>query len=331
MFTSNSGQKLKECRIVACVQEGPNHGVMITACGEAKDGADLGPQEFKLEPDSLTRLVSEKDLRNMVKAIKGQARAANVEAAMEFARGDISESKLPDDLSDLPDMIKDFMSARIQKQMVTSGKFRYVPNTNRRDSIYVAGVSGAGKSFWVADYLEFYKKLFPDSKIYLFSEKLTEPIFDKFNMTRIAMKELDENGQFILISDPIEPLTELEEGSLVIFDDVDSIRHKHLKKEVFSIAETIFKVGRSRGMSVIMTSHTLSNYRETRDFISESNIKVIFPRRGSKHFSREFMKTYVGLGKKEAERVYDLDSRAVVFHCDHPSWILSDHELKMMR
>ncbi len=329
MFTSDSIGVFPDSRLIAAIKGGPNHGVKITAC---RDESDFD-EEFIMEPGMLMNgYMNEADVRKMVKKVRGQARAPSVSAAMDFINsGRNNPEDLPEDMQDFPEEIDKFMSNIMKKRLITSGKFKYIPNTNKRDSIYVAGVSGSGKSYWIADYLKFYKKLFPDSKIYLFSEKLIEPIFDKFKMVRIAMKEADEDGQYILISDPIDPLTELDEGCLVIFDDVDSIRDKRLKKEIYSIAETIFKVGRARGMSVIMTSHSLSNYRETRDFISESNIKVLFPRCGSRHFSREFMKTYVGMSKKEIEKIYKLDTRSVSFHCDHPAWILSDHEISMVQ
>ena len=63
----------------------------------------------------------------------------------------------------------------------------------QRDSIIVAGNSGAGKSRWCALFCETYNFTYPERKIYLFSEKVEDKALDKLSyVKRVPKKEWED-------------------------------------------------------------------------------------------------------------------------------------------
>ena len=51
-------------------------------------------------------------------------------------------------------------------------KFQLMPSDKTR-SIFISGMQGIGKSYWIGAYLKQYQKLHKDAKIIIFSEKNT--------------------------------------------------------------------------------------------------------------------------------------------------------------
>ena len=79
-----------------------------------------------------------------------------------------------------------------------------------RETMYVCGSAGSGKSYFVAKYCEEYHKTFKQNPIYLISENDSDPAFDnKDYIKRIEIHDMHEN--------PID-WKEFNE-CLVIFDD----------------------------------------------------------------------------------------------------------------
>ena len=57
-------------------------------------------------------------------------------------------------------------------RLADNAMFQHIPNKNtERDIIYVAGMSGSGKSYYIKKYAEEYHAQFPKNEIYLFSFK----------------------------------------------------------------------------------------------------------------------------------------------------------------
>jgi len=78
---------------------------------------------------------------------------------------------------------------------------------DQRDSIYVTGPSGSGKSCWISKFIGVYRERYSDRDIIVFSGKEEDPALDEWNVKRVP---LDEE----LVENPVE-LEELE-NTLVI-------------------------------------------------------------------------------------------------------------------
>ena len=139
------------------------------------------------------------------------------------------------------EFIKEFKSISID-----DGEFMLSPDKdNERQTIYVCGSAGSGKSYFVAQYVQEYHKTFKNNMIYLVSENEEDPAFDKLDyVKRIIIEDLHEN-----------PLDWREfENSLIIFDDIDSIKGK-LGKTIDELRDKLLKNSRKFKVSVISTSH----------------------------------------------------------------------------
>jgi hypothetical protein len=197
---------------------------------------------------------------------------------------------------------------------INFGLLEQHPNTSKdREVMMVAGPSGSGKSTYSAQYIKKYKRAFPKNEFVLFSRKPEDAILDELNPIRI---KLDQS----LVDDPVT-LEELKD-TLVLFDDIDTIPEKDIKKAVKDIQNDILEVGRSYHITCICTSHQICNYNETRILLNECTQFVFFPRAGGTHHITRFLKVYAGLSKKEIQKILKLPSRWVLLNRTYPNYIM---------
>jgi hypothetical protein len=160
---------------------------------------------------------------------------------------------------------------------------------------------------------------------------------DKCGITRVM---IDEG----LVDNPYE-VKELA-NCLVVFDDIDAIRDKKIKKVVTDLCDELQVVGRHDNTWVIRTSHLFRNWGTTRASLAEANKTVFFPQLGSSYGAstecewydalhnrlgiRSWLKTHIGLDPKKIERMFKVRSRWVVLDQHAPNWVLSEHLLYIL-
>jgi predicted AAA+ superfamily ATPase len=72
----------------------------------------------------------------------------------------------------------------------TDSEIQIIPNHKAREILYVTGPSGSGKSYYCAEYVKKFVEIFPESDIFLFSRKDSDPAFDKIKeITRIKIDD----------------------------------------------------------------------------------------------------------------------------------------------
>lgn len=180
------------------------------------------------------------------------------------------------------------------------GQMIPLPRIDARECIYVPAPSEAGKSTWMGNYAEQYKKLFPKSPIFVFSSVKEDPAIDKVKPIRIIM---DED----MLDDPIE--VEEMEDSLVIFDDANSLRNKKVKKEVMELQDALLETGRHKRAYVLISSHQTNKGKETKIIMNECPGIVVFPYSGNSHSIHYCLGNYYGLNRKQIEKILKLPSR----------------------
>lgn len=212
---------------------------------------------------------------------------------------------------------KDMIDDKCNKEIkISEGVMQPVPNPQGRQCQYISAPSGSGKSTYVSNYVKQYKKMYPKRKVFLFSKLDEDPALDKYDIKRI---ELDDE----IISNPIMP-EELKD-SLVIFDDTDTLRDKAMKDELTRLKNDLLETGRHTSTDVAITSHMLTNYKETRTVLNECHSITIFPSSGSAHAIKYCLKTYVGLDKNDIDRIMKLKSRWVTIYKNFPQAVLYEH------
>jgi len=166
---------------------------------------------------------------------------------------------------------------------------------SERECIYITGVSGSGKSRWISDYLDDYKRKFPDNEIVVFSNVDQDECLDRHSPIRIDKEKL--------IDEPIEDLEELN-NTCCIFDDTASIPDKKLNKEVQKVRDMILEKGRHHNITCLVTSHIAMDGNPTKYPIRESHNIVSFPE-GNETPISNLMQTYCGMKGRESQNILE--------------------------
>lgn len=186
-----------------------------------------------------------------------------------------------------------------------------------RDNVYNFGPEGSGKSSWTAKFIKQYKAMYPKSKFYLFSGLDSDKVLDDLNPIRI---KIDKK----LVDKPME-ISDFPINSIVVFDDIDTISDKNIKKEVLKIRDKLLEKGRHRSISVISITHNPTTGNDTKLSLLESNSIVLYPRGGDTYHMDTVLKKYLGYDKKAIDKIKKLKSRWAQCHKRYPKFVL--HEL----
>ena len=179
-----------------------------------------------------------------------------------------------------------------------------------RQVFMVSGMSGSGKSTYTAGLCRTYKKQFPDNSIILFSNKPSDPVFDRLDyVQRIVINE-------DLLEDPIT-LNEME-NSLIVFDDVEYSSNKEIDKELDRIRDLILQQGRSYHCSFVYITHQANNYKQTRTILNECNSITIFPSMTTRYSLNYLLSKYFGFDKNQINKICKLPSRWVTIYKSPP-------------
>jgi len=201
-----------------------------------------------------------------------------------------------------------------------------IMNPDERSVVYIAGPSGSGKTTYAVTLAESFKKLHPKAPIYLFSrtEYTKDPAFKKLKVNQI---KLDDS----LVTDPID-LTEIEEGSLVLFDDTNTLMDRKVKEAVDALICSIMEVGRKLNLSIILTSHLInSNDRKfCRTVLNEMQTLTVFPSSGSAYQIRYVLKMYFGLDSKQIDTILKLPSRWTTICKNYPMCVIYQHGVYLL-
>ena len=179
-----------------------------------------------------------------------------------------------------------------------------------RQVFMVSGMSGSGKSTYTASLCRTYKKQFPDNSIILFSNKPSDPVFDRLDyVQRIVINE-------DLLEDPIT-LNEME-NSLIVFDDVEYSSNKEIDNELNRIRDLILQQGRSYHCSFVYITHQANNYKQTRTILNECNSITIFPSMTTRYSLNYLLVKYFGFDKNQITKICRLPSRWVTIYKSPP-------------
>jgi Cdc6-like AAA superfamily ATPase len=207
------------------------------------------------------------------------------------------------------------------------GNETFIPllNNEERDVAYICGASGSGKSTFAAGLIKEWKKDYPKGDVYAFSRTKIkdDPAFRKIK--GIIQIDVDRS----IVEHPIDITTEIEENSLILFDDVGTIHDKDVRIEVEKLMADIMEVGRKLRIWIIITSHLIipNEKKFARTVLNEAQKLVVFPKSGGIQQIRYTLKTYLGYDTKQIAQFLDTDSRWLLFSKTYPQYVLSDDEI----
>jgi len=219
---------------------------------------------------------------------------------------------------DDPDISKRFNSLKL-----TGAKFHVLPDIDpvqekQRDILYITGPSGSGKSTYTANYMQKYKRILKNNPIYLFSALSEDSVLDEYNPQRILIDER-------MITEPFA--VEDFKDSMVIFDDIDVISDKNIKEAVYQLLNEILETGRHHNVTAIVTNHLPTNGQNTKRCLNESKYITYFPFSGSSRAVKYLLTEYLGLDKKDIERIKKTKSRWATIYTRYPNFCITETEM----
>lgn len=193
----------------------------------------------------------------------------------------------------------------------------------KRQIFYIAGASGAGKSYMAKHLASEYQKYFPKREVFLVSKLKEDATLDSMTKKPIRLN-IDK-----LVETPLKDLEPLRE-SLIIFDDYDTLEGKE-GKAVQQLIDDICIMGRHTVTSVLILSHHLSNFKKTRLCLTEATHFVLYPQSTGTHALNYFLKSYVGMGPKEVAEIKRSGSRWICIHKNFPIYYISETEASLIK
>lgn len=208
----------------------------------------------------------------------------------------------------------------------------FVPvlDSDARSIVYICGASGSGKSTFARMLVDSFHKMFPTTPIYMFSRLSSDPAFDDLENKKILIRiPIDKD----LLESNIDVVTDFDEGSLVIFDDIDTISDKKIMAVLNNIKLQILEIGRHKKIYCIVTSHLINtNDRNgTRTMMNEMSSLVIFPKGGGSVYQQKYcLKNYLGLSNDNITDILETsDSRWVLISKNYPQYVLTQKKIYM--
>lgn len=202
-------------------------------------------------------------------------------------------------------------------------KFELAPRPvkeKERMTLFIAGESGAGKSYFIREYAKRYHSMFPKNNIYLISYLDRDDTLD-------AYKEIVRINAFRedFLAECLDIDLELEfKNSFVIFDDIDSIVSKSTKSKIYGLLNKMLRIGRHFGISVAYVGHELYASPDLKSILNESQTITFFPRFLSYKKLRYLLENYFGLSKDQIERIRAIKDRSITYIKGSDKIILSD-------
>lgn len=196
----------------------------------------------------------------------------------------------------------------------------FLPDVTKRQILYIAGPSGAGKSTLVSHYVDSFHKVFKNIPVIMFSRKNSDP---SINNKCVNWFPIDER----ILEDPIDITQEIKDGALIIFDDCNTIQDDKLRKAVSKLMADILEVGRQYNIYCIITSHLVNpnERKDSRIIFNELDNIVLFPKSGNVYQITYALQKYLGLDKKNIERILKLPSRWVLISKSYPNYCLYEN------
>jgi hypothetical protein len=232
----------------------------------------------------------------------------------------LKKEKEPDDieLAEIYNKLTDQSAENAKKEIIIyDGRIEPLPSFKKSFRAYVAGPTGSGKSYWCRAFLSHLNKVFPEKKIFIISDVDEDESLDGLkNVIRLKIDNELANKQ------PIK--TDKFTDSVVLFDDIDSIPNKKVAEKIYTLRDSLLRRGRHENASTIVTSHLLTNYKDTRIVLNECSSVTFYPKSGSSYGIKYMLKKYVGLDPPAIKRVMNLPTRSVTIYKNCPLYCVYD-------
>ncbi len=264
------------------------------------------PAEIETTPEQRLRM-----FEKFLKADK-KLRQSEIDMMKQKYQGDKVE--LPDKFIRKFEDADEFVEKSLKKELdygFENELFPIVDDESYR--MFVSGLSGSGKSHFLAQFLKHNKPTVEGAGIFLFSPVENDKALSSVkNLIHLNMEEMETKLKREMEIDDI-PV-----GSVVIFDDVESFP-KYIAKKYLELRDIIAERGRHRKISLMSVSHNATNGHATKVQIRESQYWVLFPKFNLRD-ARNLLKIYGGLDKTDIDRIMSMNTRWLLYRKAVPKY-----------
>ena len=156
----------------------------------------------------------------------------------------------------------------IYEQIMQHMPYKNESEGNTRQIAYVSGSSGSGKSYYCAEYIKEYVKMFSKNKVILFSGVNNDKQLDDIkNLIRVKLDDEFANKEISL---------EDFRDTLVIFDDCEAIENRLVASKLNSLLSMILVQGRHQNIFCLLTTHNTTNAAKTKLILIECHSITLF-------------------------------------------------------
>lgn len=194
---------------------------------------------------------------------------------------------------------------------------------DERQVLYVNGPSGSGKSYFTSKYAAEYKKVHPKNEIILFSPKPQDDCLDKIGLHRFNFNHPDWLDETIDIDE--------FKDSLIIYDDMEAVSDKKLRKKIADLLNALLVQGRSNRISVVVINHNACSGHYTKLILNECTSCTFFPSASTGKDLKYLLEAYFGLNKRQIDKVKNVDSRHVTILKTYPQIILTECDIGFVK
>lgn len=214
-----------------------------------------------------------------------------------------------------------------RKELILEGKSQFIPipKQHEREIDFIAAPSGSGKSTVAAKLIKVFRQINPKAPIIIFSRT---PFKDDPALCDIEMNQIDLDQ---LPNVMIDITTDVPKGSMIVFDDTDTIQDTKILKIVNAIMADIMEVGRKLSLYTIITQHLIlgNDKKKSRTIMNECQYMTVFPKSGSAQQINYALKTYFGFTNKDIQGVLDAKSRWVRISKSYPQYVMAEKNLML--
>lgn len=199
-------------------------------------------------------------------------------------------------------------------------KLHQIPQ-DKREVIYICGKSGSGKSTACGEYIYCFNKKFPDADVIVISTVQDDPALEGLDILKADLNCFKD--------DPIT-IQDLEDNSLIVFDDIDTIKDKEIKDNVVTLMNQILETGRHRNIYCLITNHLINDYKKTRTIINELTKIILFPCGSSQGNIDYFLDKYLGFTKDQRQEIKKLKSRYIIISNTVPQYVMCSNKIYLL-
>ena len=166
----------------------------------------------------------------------------------------------------------------------------------------------------------------PRNEIFIFSPILDDPAYK--DIKNVHYVKLDGS----IIDEPLsvdEFKSSKGTGTILLFDDIESIKEKGLSENIEHFRDSSLMTGRHCNIEVICVSHVLLNTTKSKVPLTECGRVVLYPKSGFQNISN-YLRRYLGFSRDDINYVKDIRSRWVCILRNYPTTIISEQSVKVI-